>query len=394
MSSPTADPRTVRLPRADRTTESHRLPDAATHPRPRAPFTRRTCLAAPHTVADALAEYTPGERPPVDWDATIAFRRHLWSHGIGVAEAMDTSERGPGGLTWPQARELMRRSVEAAREAGGLVMCGAGTEQLTAATPSLDDIADAYIEQVAYIEDLGSAAIIRASHALAAVARSPEDYASVYERVLRSAAEPVIVHWLGAVFDPSLTGYWGHTGTEDTLEAVVALAKANAGHLRGIKFSLLDAELEAELRRRLPAGVEVYTGDDYDYPSLILGDGVHHSQGLLGVLDPIAPVASAALQALDGGDEEGYLRLMGSTVPLAVRMFEAPAASYKTGTVFIAWLGGHQEHFRMVSGREGMRSILHLSDLYRLAGDLGLFPDPELAAHRMRSLLTVSGVAQ
>lgn len=371
---------------------THQLHAPREFPLPAAPFTARRCYAAPHVVVDTTADYTPGETPPIDWEATIGFRMHLWRHGIGVAEAMDTSERGPGGLTWPQAQELIVRSLAAAGDAGGLIVCGAGTDQLTDPRPSLDDIADAYVEQLDFIEKHGGSAVIRASHALVRAAEATDDYVKVYERVLTRAQRPVIVHWLGTAFDPTLAGYWGSRDLDQAQRTVVQLAHRHASKLDGIKFSLLDAEREQRFREQLPSGVRVFTGDDYDYPSLLLGDGRTHSHGLLGVFDPIALVASVALQALEAGDEQSFLAELQSTVPLAVRMFEPPAASYKTGTVFLAYASGHQSHFRMVSGREGMRSLRHLCDLFVLADELGMFPDPELAAARMRGVLALSGV--
>lgn len=366
--------------------------DPTTYQRHPEQFASRRVYAAPHVVVDALAEYTPGVDPPIDWDATIAFREHLWSYGIGIAEAMDTSERGPGGLTWPQAQELITRSLAASQKVGGAIVCGAGTEQLTSIHPSLDEIADAYIEQIEFIEDRGGSAVVRASHALVAAARTTDDYARLYERILSKAQRPVIVHWLGTVFDPSLEGYWGSTDLDETQKTVVELAHRHSDKLAGIKFSLLDADRESRFRRELPEGVHVFTGDDYDYPTLLAGDDKHFSHALLGVLDPLGPIASTAFQALDNGDQDGFLELMASTVPLAVRMFEEPAARYKTGCVFIAYLSGHQNHFRMATGREGMRSIRHLCELFRLTDELGLFPDPDLAADRMRRVLALSGV--
>ena len=370
----------------------HAMHPPVGYPRHPAPFTSRTVLAAAHVVADARADYTPGVRPPVDWEATIAFRRHLFSYGVGIAEAMDTSERGPGGLDWGQARELIRLGVAAAREAGAAVVAGAGTDQVTSPAPGLAEIVDAYTEQLEFVERQGCAAVLRASHALAGAARSEDDYLSVYRDVLARATRPAIVHWLGTGFDPALAGYWGHENPVRAMNVVVRMAAENAARLDGIKFSLLDDKLEEEFRRRLPAGVKVYTGDDYGYTNLLLGDGEHHSHGLLGVLDPIAPVAAAAFTALDAGDEQGFTAVMNRSIPLAVKMFESPADRYKVGTVFIAWLSGHQDHFRMVSGREGMRSLQHLTDLFMLADELGLFPDPELARHRMRLLLAAGGI--
>jgi hypothetical protein len=362
------------------------------YPRHPAPFTSRTVLAAAHVVADIRGDYTPGDVPPIDWEATIAFRRHLFSYGIGIAEAMDTTERGPGGLNWQQAQELIRLGVAAAHEAGAAVVAGAGTDQITSARAELTEIVDAYTEQLEFIAAQGSAAVIRVSHALAAVAQSSDDYLSVYRDVLSKTDKPAIVHWLGQGFDPTMTNYWGHSDPLAAMDVVVQLARENEQHIEGIKFSLLDHELEQEFRRRLPTSVKVFTGDDYGYTDLLLGDGEHHSHGLLGVLDPIAPIASTGFAALDNGDSAGFTEAMNRSIPLAVKMFERPADRYKVGTVFIAWLSGHQDHFRMVTGREGMRSLQHLCDLFVLADELGLFPDPELAAHRMSQLLALDGV--
>jgi hypothetical protein len=380
------------LPAADGSVVRYRLHEPVDYPCHPTPFTSRTVLAAAHVVADPRADYVPGRMPPVDWEATIAFRRHLFSYGIGIAEGMDTSERGPGGLAWPQAQELIRLGAAAAREAGAAVVCGAGTDQITSRAPSLTEIVDAYIEQLEFVQAQGSAAVLRASHALVSAARSEDDYLSVYREVLARADKPAVVHWLGTRFDPSLAGYWGHEDPMAAMDVVVRMARENADQLDGIKFSLLDHEMEREFRRRLPAGVKVYTGNDYGYTDLIRGDGEHHSHGLLGVLDPIAPIASSAFAALDAGDETAFTEIMNRSIPMAVKMFEAPADRYKVGTVFVAWLSGHQDHFRMVSGREGMRSLRHLCDLFVLTDQLGLFPDPELAAHRMRLLLERDGL--
>lgn len=382
----------VSLPGPGGSRRSYKLGQPGEFKVPKAPFAKRTCYAAPHTVVDALAEYTPGVMPPIDWDATVAFRQSLWKWGIGVAEGMDTSERGPGGLVWQQAQQLIRLSLEAANEVGGAIVCGAGTDQLASDADSLDAIAEAWIEQLDFIEGLGGSAVIRASHRLVQLARGPEDYLDTYGKALKAAQRPVIVHWLGVKFDPTLEGYWGHRFPADNLEVVVTLAKEHPKAIAGIKFSLLEPDLEIRLRRALPRGVKVFTGDDYCYPRLILGDDQGYSHGLLGVLDPLAPVASAALQELERDNKAGFLQTMESTVPLAVRMFEDPAAMYKTGCVFLAYLSGHQEHFRMVSGREGFRSVRHLADLFVLADELGLFPDPELTAHRMGAFLTLSGI--
>lgn len=388
----TSTPAGLRLPAADGSITVHRMHQPADYPRHPAQFTSRSVYAAAHIVADARADYTPGIDPPVDWESTVAFRRHLFSYGIGIAEAMDTSERGPGGLSWPQARQLIRLGVAAAHDDGAAVVAGAGTDQLTAARPTLGQIVDAYLEQLEFVQAQDSAAVLRASHALVAVATSADDYLEVYRSVLARADKPAIVHWLGTGFDPTLRGYWGHDDPVAAMDVVVQMAQENAAHLMGIKFSLLDEELEKEFRRRLPASMRVFTGDDYGYTNLLLGDGQHHSHGLLGVLDPIAPIASSGFAALDRGDARAFTDIMNRSIPLATKMFEAPADRYKVGTVFLAWLSGHQPHFRMVTGREGMRSLRHLTELFVLADELGLFPDPDLAAHRMSLLLALHGI--
>jgi hypothetical protein len=382
---------TVALPRPDGTAQHHTMGPVQQFPPPAVPFTKRMVYAAPHVVAAPIADYTPGVEAPVDWESTIAFRRHLWRYGIGVAEAMDTSERGPGGLTWPQTKDLIRRSSDAAAEVGGQIVCGAGTDQLDVTSPTLDDIADAYLEQLDHIQRLGRGAVLRASHVLARVASGPQDYAYVYDRVLERVETPALVHWIGEVFDPALRGYWGHVDVDDAIKAVVTLAERHTDRLRGFKFSLLDPEREKRLRRELPDSVVVFTGDDHDYPTLIRGDGEHFSHGLLGVFDPLAPIASLAFQKLERGDVGGFTADMESTVALARRMFEHPAGEYKTGVVFLAYLCGHQSHFRMVTGREGMRSVHHLVDVFRHADALGLLPDPALAAERMQAVLTLAG---
>lgn len=383
---------TLRLPQADGQIETYTMHEPVYHVRHPQSFAARSVFAAPHVVADISGDYTPGERPPVDWESTIAFRRHLWSYGIGVAEAMDTSERGPGGLVWEQAQTLIRLGLDAARECGGAIVCGAGTDQISSDAPRLVEVVDAYLEQLGFIEGCGGRAVLRASHALVAAAGTPEDYLKVYGSVLEAVAEPTIVHWLGTAFDPTLRGYWGSEDPRVALETVMDLVGAYSAKLRGIKFSLLDADLECELRARVPEHVEIFTGDDYRYTDLIRGDGRYHSHGLLGVLDPIAPVASTAFAALEEGAEDEFETILRSTEPLAALMFEAPAHLYKVGTVFVAWLTGHQDHPRMVSGREGMRSLLHLVGIFTAADALGLFPDPELTRSRMQAYLAINGI--
>lgn len=385
---------TLNIPTAGGGIKKHTLNTPAQFELHPSQFSSRTVLAAPHVVADVTKEYTPGDQPPVDWDATMEFRRYLFSYGIGVAEGMDTSERGPGGLNWGQAQTLIKLGLDVAHEAQGDIVCGVGTDQLGPEGLTTGSVIDGYLEQLAYVEGLGGASVIRASHALVSVAQGPEDYLAVYGEVLSSVTKPAIVHWLGTGFDPSLRGYWGKTDVREAMDVVLDMAKEHASSLRGIKFSLLDEELEMEFRRLLPPGVKVFTGDDYGYTELLAGDGEHHSHGLLGVLDPLAPIASQGFAALDRGDLDAFRSIMNSTIPLAVKMFEAPADRYKVGVVFLAWLSGFQSHFRMVTGREGMRSLLHLVDLFTLADGIGLLPNPDLARARMSAFLGSQGVDQ
>jgi len=357
-----------------------------------APFSR-VAYAAAHVVADPLAMVDPWSRPVVDWERTMAFRRHLWRLGFSIAEAMDTSQRGMG-FDWTSARELIRRSIAEARTvAGADLASGAGTDHLApAAARTLDDVIAAYEEQFAFIEGLGGKAIMMASRALAAVAKGPEDYIRVYDRILSQASGKVILHWLGDMFDPALKGYWGSDDFDAALDTVVAIIERHAGKVEGIKISLLDASKEVALRNRLPDGVVMFTGDDFNYPELIAGDGKKHSHALLGIFDAIAPAANAALVKLASGDRAGYDALMAPTVPLSRKIFEAPTEYYKAGIVFMAWLNGHQDHFAMVGGMQSARGIRHYADVFRLADKAGLLADPELAVTRMKSLCVVAGV--
>jgi hypothetical protein len=350
--------------------------------------------AAAHVVADPLADSDPVTDARLDWEATLAYRQYLWSLGLAVAEAMDTAQRGMG-LGWDTARELIRRaSAEAKATPGAVIACGAGTDHLAPGqTTSLDDVVQAYEEQVGFVEGQGSRVILMASRALTACARGPEDYATVYDRILSQVRQPVILHWLGAMFDPALAGYWGDDDLARAMDVCIDLIQRHAAKIDGIKLSLLDDAREIDMRRRLPAGVRMYTGDDFNYPDLIQGDGAHHSDALLGVFDPIAPAAAAALRALDLGDTKTYDAIFGPTVPFARHLFGAPTRFYKTGVVFIAWLNGHQKHFRMVGGAEGHRSIVHLARLFVLASEAGLLADPDLASERMGHLLRLAGIS-
>ncbi|MFF4230116.1 dihydrodipicolinate synthase family protein [Streptomyces sp. NPDC001820] len=353
----------------------------------------RTVFSAAHVVADPYADASPDSPTAVDWDATLAFRRHLWSHGLGVAEAMDTAQRGMG-LDWVGAAELIRRSAAEAKAVGGRIACGVGTDQLGPGGGSLTQVRAAYEEQLALVEDTGAQAILMASRALASAARTPDDYHSLYTHLLRQAREPVILHWLGPMFDPALGGYWGSADLDAATSVLLDLIAAHPDKVDGVKISLLDARREIDLRRRLPHGVRCYTGDDFNYPELIAGDERGFSHALLGIFDPLAPPAAAAVRILDTGDVAGFRKLLDPTVELARHLFEAPTRFYKTGVVLLAWLAGHQSHFTMVGGLQSARSLPHLCRAYELADGLGLFPDPGLAETRMKSLLTMYGVAQ
>ncbi|MGI5398817.1 dihydrodipicolinate synthase family protein [Streptomyces sp. CA-135486] len=359
----------------------------------------RTVFSAAHVVADPYADTTWDSSAGVDWDATLAFRRHLWSHGLGVAEAMDTAQRGMG-LDWSSAAELIRRSAAEARAVGGAIACGVGTDQLRGPADQLTGPADlatvraAYEEQLALVEETGGQAILMASRALAAAAEGPEDYLHVYSHLLRQASEPVILHWLGPMFDPALEGYWGSADLDAATSVLLDVIAAHPERVDGVKISLLDAGREIDLRRRLPQGVRCYTGDDLHYPELIAGDERGFSHALLGIFDPLGPLAAQAVRVLDTGDADGFRKILDPTVELSRHLFEPPTRFYKTGVVLLAWLAGHQSHFTMVGGLQSARSLPHLCRAYVLADGLGLFPDPGLAEQRMKTLLTMYGVDQ
>lgn len=384
----------VRLPRADGTFYEHQLEGGVGFAPPEGAFTSRVAYAAAHVVADPFADNTPGQRAAIDWDATLSYRRHLWRHGFGVAEAMDTAQRGMG-LDWEGAKELIRRATAEAKVVGGLIACGAGTDHLAPGPGvGLDDVIRAYEEQCEFVEAQGSRVILMASRALAACAKGPDDYARVYDRVLSQVAQPVIIHWLGDMFDPALTGYWGSRDLDAASETCLAVLAANAAMVDGIKVSLLDERREVDLRRRLPAGVRMYTGDDFNYPALIAGDEQGHSDALLGIFDAIAPAAATALKALDAGDMARYDAVLGPTVALSRHIFKAPTYFYKTGIVFLAYLNGYQDHFRMVAGQESGRSLPHLAELLVLADAAGLIVDGELAASRMNDVMRLAGMVE
>ncbi|HVL77425.1 MAG TPA: dihydrodipicolinate synthase family protein [Noviherbaspirillum sp.] len=390
---------TLRLPAADGSLQPYTLSGRAAIAPPAAPAFNRIAYSAAHVVADPTAAVDPWLAAAIDWDATIAYRRRLWSMGLGVAEAMDTAQRGMG-LDWSTSLELIRRSLDAARDfPNAIVASGCGTDHLAPeAAQSVDDVIRAYEQQMEAIEALGGRLILMASRALARVARGPADYERVYGHLLQQAKQPVILHWLGDMFDPALAGYWGTKDLDAAMDVALGIIEANAAKVDGIKISLLDKDKEIAMRRRLPAGVRMYTGDDFNYAELIAGDGEgkqpnhRQSDALLGIFDAIAPAASAALSALAAGNEARFHEILAPTVPLSRHIFRAPTRFYKTGVVFMAWINGHQDHFVMVGGQQSTRSLPHFAELLRLADAAGLIEQPELAAWRMRSLLAMHGI--
>jgi hypothetical protein len=382
----------INLPRADRSVERFHLSAPRNFPKRAAGKLNRIAFAATHVVADPLADNDPWLDCAIDWDRTIAFREHLWGLGLAVAEAMDTAQRGMG-VDWPTSLELIRRSVKAARACNGVVFSGCGTDQLDPNdAKSLDDVIRAYEEQIEAIEAAGGRLVLMASRALARIARSPDDYAKVYGRILAGVREPVIIHWLGDMFDPALAGYWGSRDLDKAMDTAVAVVNEHASKVDGVKISLLDKDREIAMRRRLEPGVLMYTGDDFNYAELIAGDDKGYSHALLGIFDVIAPAASAALVALAANDSKSFHDILAPTVPLSRHIFRSPTRFYKTGVVFMAYLNGHQDHFTLVGGQESARSTLHLADIFRLADAAGLLRDPELAVARMRTVLAARGV--
>ncbi|HKS47733.1 MAG TPA: dihydrodipicolinate synthase family protein [Amycolatopsis sp.] len=383
----------VTLPEADGTLRRHELGEPRAWSRPAGPLRARVAFAAAHVVADPLGDNRPGAPAAVDWDHTLAFRRHLWSYGLGVAEAMDTAQRGMG-LDWKATRELILHSCAAAKEDDFRIAAGAGTDHVPEAS-RLDEVLAAYTEQLEFVQSAGAQVIVMASRQLAGLARGVADYRRVYDRLLPQADEPVILHWLGPMFDPALAGYWGSGDTAEATTHFLQLLHDHAKKIDGVKVSLLDADHEKKLRTELPPGVRLYTGDDFNYPELIKGDGTYHSDALLGIFAAIAPAASQALQALETGDEAAYDRYdaaFAPTLPLARHVFGAPTFYYKTGIAFLAWLSGLQPGFAMVGGLQSARGLPHLVQTFVLADRARLLPDPELAADRMAALLKVYGV--
>lgn len=385
----------IQLPNPDRSITAYRLSGTPI------PFEKhaasdfpRIAYAAAHVVADPLASNDPWLTPAIDWDTTLKFRHRLWDLGLGVAEAMDTAQRGMG-LSWTDAQELIRRSqLEARGRSDALIAYGAGTDHLAPGpNVSIDDVIRAYEEQVGFVEGQGGRVILMASRALVVAAKSPDDYARVYGRILRQVKQPVVLHWLGEMFDPALEGYWGRASHDEAMDVCLDVIAAHADKVDGIKISLLSKEKEIAMRRRLPAGVRMYTGDDFNYAELIAGDAEGHSDALLGIFDAIAPAASAALAALGRGSDNEFFELLEPTVPLSRHIFQAPTRFYKTGVVFLAYLNGLQDHFTMIGGQQSTRSLQHLSELFRLADKARVLADPALAVDRMKRVLAVHGIA-
>jgi hypothetical protein len=402
MNAPERLRTTIDLPTATGALEVFQLSQPREFPAAAQGAYTRIAYSAAHVVADPRRAHDPWIDCAIDWDATLEFRRHLWRLGLGVAEAMDTAQRGMG-LDWPTSLELIGRSIDAARDVPGAILAsGAGTDHLAPEdAKSVDDVIRAYETQVEAIEQLGGRIILMGSRALARVAKSPDDYHRVYDRILAQVRAPVIIHWLGEMFDPALAGYWlgetarrgGHADPMRAMDVAVAAINRNAAKVDGVKVSLLDKDKEIALRRRLDARVKMYTGDDFNYAELIAGDAQGHSHALLGIFDAIAPAAAAALAALARGDERTFHAILEPTVPLSRHIFGAPTRFYKTGVVFMAWLNGHQQHFTMIGGQQSARSILHFAELFRLADRAGMLRDPGLACARMRALLAVHGLA-
>jgi len=381
------------LPRPDRSLERYKIIGVPVVATPWQGQFSRTAFAACHIVVDPLADYDPWHSTQIDWDQTIAFREYIWGLNLGVAEAMDTAQRGMG-LPWFKALELIRRTSSAAGS-GSLIISGCGTDQLAPEDArTIDDVIRAYEEQMSAVEAAGSRIVLMASRALARIAKSSDDYVRVYRRILGQVRQPVVLHWLGTMFDPALSGYWGHSNPHKAMDVVSEIINENQSKVDGIKISLLDVNYELKLRKRLPEVVKMYTGDDFNYAELIAGDQQWHSHALLGAFNCIAPSASAALAKLSEGDLDGYHKILKPTEKVSRHIFVAPTQYYKAGVVFMAYLNGHQNHFIMAGGLESARSTLHLAELFRLADANGLLRDPELALRRMRLIMVSRGVEQ
>ncbi|GGD63057.1 dihydrodipicolinate synthase family protein [Microbacterium murale] len=405
---------TLRLLSPDGSTSDAALNESGIYTRPTAPLRSRVAYAAAHVVPKVHADNTPGQPADIDWDATLAFRRNVYSWGLGVADAMDTAQRNMG-LDAAATRELIARSAQVAREEGGSVVVGVNTDHVEEAHITLDQVIDAYKEQLHFTEEqAGAGPVLMASRHLARVAKDAEDYRRVYREVLQSATVPVVLHWLGTAFDPALEGYFGAKDWQTASEVLLQIIAENQDKIAGVKMSLLNAESEISVRERLPEGVRMFTGDDFNYVGLIGGDigslsersetkrveqaervettTRTHSDALLGAFAAITPVASAAIQALDAGDPEAYRRILGPTEELSRQVFAAPTFYYKTGVAFLSWLNGHQPAFQMVGGLHSARSLPHLSRIIELANTSLALENPELARERWHGMLRLNGI--
>jgi hypothetical protein len=369
----------------------HTMNDPVSHPVDAPPPRSRMAYAAVHVVADPLHASASSGPGCVDWETTIRQRERTWQLGLGVAEAMDTAQRGMG-IEWPDVQRLVRETLTAGGRQGGKTVVGITTDNLAPGRQSLDAITDAYLEQLAFVEDLGGSVVMMASRQLTASAETPDDYLKVYDAVLSSAQRPVVLHWLGAAFDPRLEGYWGAGDLDSAMSLVIDLLATHAEGIDGIKVSLLEPDREITLRMQAPASIKVFTGDDFHYVDLIEGRDGQHSHALLGAFAAIGPVARAALARLDEGDTVGYRALLEPTLPLSRLIFEAPTAYYKTGIAWLAYLQGQQDHFKMLGGLESGRSLAHLVRIFTEADGLGMLRDPDLAAQRMQAMLATHGL--
>ena len=381
------------------------LNESAGYSQPDGPLRSRVAYAAAHVVPKTWADNTPGQPAEVDWDATLDFRRAVYSWGLGVADAMATAQRNMG-LDAAATSELISRSAQVAREEGGSVVVGVNTDHVEVDRISIDEVIDAYKEQLHFTEEQGAGPVLMASRHLARVAESADDYRRVYREVLQSATVPVVLHWLGTAFDPELEGYFGAPDWLDASAVLVDIIEENVDKVAGVKMSLLDAASEVSVRERLPEGVRMFTGDDFNYVGLIGGADVpeatqpernpgsprQHSDALLGAFAAITPVASAAIQALDAGDPARYLEILGPTEELSRQVFAAPTFYYKTGVAFLSWLNGHQPAFQMVGGLHSARSLPHLSRIVELANSALALEKPELAAIRWHGMLRHNGI--
>jgi len=399
----------IRLPNASGEIRRYTPQPAVQWQRPSKPLSSRRAYAAAHVVPDVLGDNVPGAPAQLDWESTLSFRHEIWSYGMGVADAMDTAQRGMG-LDWNASSELIQRSAQeanavlasgspalAGKSLRDLLACGAGTDQLDLVDikpgrVGLDEIVRAYLEQMSVVSGAGAKTILMCSRALAAVADSRDDYLKVYSRLLEEADHPVILHWLGPMFDPALEGYWGSSNIDEATESFLLLINTYRDKVDGIKVSLLNADHEKRLRMAVPAGVRLYTGDDFNYPELIDSDGTHHSDALLGIFASIYPAASAALQNYDRGDSARGRKILDQTRDLGLHLFSAPTVYYKTGVAFLAWLNGLQPGFQMVGGLHSGRSVIHLARVFELADRAGVLLNPELAVRRMKSYLRTCGV--